>query len=241
MGWSVAQNGEKEMSNGQNGAELRLVTPGMAIGPVAGKRVGSGAIAQNDTIIATRLGWTKEFNNTVSVDPINSAYMPRSGDLIVAVVAEVRNNLWFMNINGSFQGLLPMSLAPWKVEFGAARQHMDVGDVVLARVQEVDECHNVVLTMKGVGLRRLNQGAVESIPVQHVDRVRGENNVLLQRMRDACDCRIMVGENGRAWIEGSSEGIAWARKAIQQLVREGHSKGFETILNEMENKTKGDA
>ena len=51
----------------------------------------------------------------------------------------------------------------------------------------------------------------------------------------------MIGENGRAWIEGSSEGIAWARKAIQQLVQEGHSKGFESILNEMENKTKGDA
>ena len=33
---------------------------------------------------------------------------------------------------------------------------------------------NVVLTMKGVGLRRLNQGTVESIPVQHIDRVRGE-------------------------------------------------------------------
>ena len=101
----------------------------------------------------------------MSVHPIHSAYMPRSGDLIVANVAEVRNNLWFMDINGAFQGLLPMSLAPWKVEFGAARQHMDVGNVVLARVQEVDECHNVVLTMKGVGLRRLNQGAVESIPV----------------------------------------------------------------------------
>ena len=87
----------------------------------------------------------------------------------------------------------------------------------------------------------LTRGAVESIPVQHIDRVRGENNAILQRMRDACDCRIMIGENGRAWIEGSSEGIAWARKAIQQLVQEGHSKGFETILNEMENKTKGDA
>ena len=96
------------MSNGQNGAELRLVTPGMAIGPSAGMRVGSGALAQNDTIIATRLGWVKHLNNTVSVDPINSAYMPRSGDLIVATVAEVRNNLWFMNINGPFQGLLPM-------------------------------------------------------------------------------------------------------------------------------------
>ena len=229
------------MSKGQVGAELRLVTPGMVVGPSSGKRAGSGMIAENNEFIATRVGWLNEQNNVVSVQPINSAYMPRSGDLIVAVVAEVRNNLWFMNINGSFQGLLPMSLAPWKVEFGAARQHMDVGDVVLARVQEVDECHNVVLTMKGVGLRRLNQGAVESIPVQHVDRVRGENNALLQRMRDACDCRIMVGENGRAWIEGSSEGISWARSALQQLVQEGHSKGFETILNEMENKTKGDA
>ena len=241
MGWRVAAFGEKRMSQGQVGAEQRLVTPGMAVGPSAGKRAGSGIIAAEESFIATQLGWLREQNNTVSIDPINAAYMPRSGDLVVGIVAEVRNNLWFLDINGSFQGLLPMSLAPWKVEFGAARQHMDVGDVVLARVQEVDECHNVVLTMKGVGLRRLNQGAVESIPVQHVDRVRGEGNTLLQRMRDACDCRMMVGENGRVWIEGSSEGTAWARRTIQKLVNEGHSKEFETILDEMEKKMKGDA
>ena len=51
----------------------------------------------------------------------------------------------------------------------------------------------------------------------------------------------MVGENGRVWIDGSSEGIAWARKALRCVVDEGHSKAFETILSEMENKTKGDA
>ena len=243
MGRWVAQNGEKEMSNGQNGAELRLVTPGMAIGPIAGKRVGSGAIAQNDTIIATRLGWAKEFNNTVSVDPINSAYMPRSGDLIVAVVAEVRNNLWFMNINGPFQGLLPMSLAPWKVEFGAARQHMGIGDVVLARVQEVDECHNVVLTMKGVGLRRLNQGTVVSVPINHIDRLRGEGNATVQRLRDAADSRIIIGENGRVWIDGDAEGTAWAREAIALTQASGHKTTFEAELSALEQNApkKGDA
>jgi exosome complex component RRP4 len=243
MGCWVAQNGEKEMSNGQNGAELRLVTPGMAIGPIAGKRVGSGAIAQNDTIIATRLGWAKEFNNTVSVDPINSAYMPRSGDLIVAVVAEVRNNLWFMNINGPFQGLLPMSLAPWKVEFGAARQHMGIGDVVLARVQEVDECHNVVLTMKGVGLRRLNQGTVVSVPINHIDRLRGEGNATVQRLRDAADSRIIIGENGRVWIDGDAKGTAWAREAIALTQASGHKTTFEAELSALEQNApkKGDA
>jgi len=231
------------MSQGQIGAELRLVTPGMAIGPLSGKRVGSGALAQNEEIIATRLGWVRELNDTVSVDPINSTYMPRSGDLIIAIVAEVRNNLWFMNVNGPFQGLLPMSLAPWKVEFGAARQHMGIGDVVMARVQEVDECHNVVLTMKGVGLRRLNEGSILSVPVNHVDRIRGNNNETLHRLREICDCRIMVGDNGRVWIDGNAEGTSWARSAIELASKSGHKLSFEAELSALENDApkRGDA
>ena len=241
MGRRLAGFGEKRMSQGQTGAEQRLVTPGMAVGPSAGMRAGSGIIAKNEEFIATRLGWLQEQHNTVSVNPINAAYMPRSGDLVVGVVAEVRNNLWFININGSFQGLLPMSLAPWKVEFGAARIHMDVGDVVLARVQEVDECHNVVLTMKGVGLRKLNQGAVLDVPVQHVDRIRGPSNERLQTLRDLSDCRIMVGENGRVWVDGDSEGIAWSRTALQRVTNEGHKMDFNALMAELEQLNKGDA
>ena len=243
MGWRVAANGEKRMSQGQVGAEQRLVTPGMAVGPSAGKRAGSGIIAAEDSFVATQLGWLRERNNTVSVDPINAAYMPRSGDLVVGIVAEVRNNLWFMNINGPFQGLLPMSLAPWKVEFGAARQHMGIGDVVLARVQEVDECPNVVLTMKGVGLRRLNQGTVVSVPINHIDRLRGEGNATVQRLRDAADCRIIIGENGRVWIDGDAKGTAWAREAIALTQASGHKTTFEAELSALEQNApkKGDA
>ena len=149
MGWRFAVIGEKRMSQGQTGAEQRLVTPGMAIGPSAGKRTGSGIITENDTMIATQLGWLQEKNNTMSVHPIHSAYMPRSGDLVVANVAEVRNNLWFMDINGAFQGLLPMSLAPWKVEYGSTRQHLGIGDAALARVQEVDDRPALRITEPG--------------------------------------------------------------------------------------------
>ena len=231
------------MSQGRSGAEQRLVTPGMAIGPLSGMRVGSGAISHNDEIIATKLGWVREFNGTVSVDPITSPYLPRSGDLIIGNVAEVRNNLWFMDINGSFQGLLPMSLAPWKVEFGQARQHMDIGDSALARVQEVDECHNVVLTMKGVGLRRLSQGAIVEIPVNHIERIRGENNSHLDRMKDISDCRIIIGENGRIWIDGDDTGISWTRDAIQLARLHGHKGNFDSILKKHETTytKKGDA
>ena len=143
------------MSQGQNGAELRLVTPGSAIGPVSGRRVGTGALIQGDEIIATRVGHVRERHGTVSVDPVASCYMPRSGDLVIGTVIEARSNLWFLDINGPFQALLPMSLAPWKVEFGGTRDHADINDSLLMRVQEVDEVQNVVATMKGIGLRRL--------------------------------------------------------------------------------------
>ena len=235
MGWRVGRFGEKRMSKGQVGAEQRLVTPGMVIGPASGKRAGSGTIAENNEFIATRLGWLNERNDVVSVLPINSAYMPRSGDLIIGYVAEVRNNLWFFDVNGPFQALLPMSLAPWKVEYGSTRQHLGIGDAALARIQEVDETHNMVLTMKGVGLRRLNEGAVVSIPVNLIDTLRGENNATLSRIRDATNCRIIVGDNGRVWIHGDAEDMLTSRQLIQTLQQEGHKNTFETAVLALEN------
>ncbi len=235
MGWRVGRFGEKRMSKGQVGAEQRLVTPGMVIGPASGKRAGSGTIAENNEFIATRLGWLNERNDVVSVLPINSAYMPRSGDLIIGYVAEVRNNLWFFDVNGPFQALLPMSLAPWKVEYGSTRQHLGIGDAALARIQEVDETHNMVLTMKGVGLRRLNEGAVVSIPVNLIDTLRGENNATLSRIRDATNCRIIVGDNGRVWIHGDAEDMLASRQLIQTLQQEGHKNTFETAVLALEN------
>ena len=232
---SSGRTGEKRMSKGQVGAELRLVTPGMVVGPSSGKRAGSGMIAENNEFIATKVGWLNEQNNVVSVQPINSAYMPRSGDLIIGFVAEVRNNLWFFDVNGPFQALLPMSLAPWKVEFGAARQHLGIGDAALARIQEVDETHNMVLTMKGVGLRRLNEGAVVSIPVNLIETLRGDNNSTLSRIRDATDCRIIVGDNGRVWIHGDAEAMHVARQLIQTLNEEGHKKTFQSAVEALEN------
>ena len=60
-----------------------------------------------------------------------------------------------------------------------------------------------------------SQGAIVEIPVNHIDRIRGENNSHLDRMKDISDCRIIIGENGRVWIDGDDAGISWTRDAIQ--------------------------
>tara|TARA_B100000886_G_scaffold65255_1_gene40858 strand:- start:3814 stop:4500 length:687 start_codon:yes stop_codon:yes gene_type:complete len=223
------------MSGVLEGAELRLVTPGEAIGASSGARAGSGVIIQNEKLIATKVGWVNERNGVTSINPINSAYMPRSGDLVIGIVESVRNNLWFAEVNGPFNGLLPMSLAPWKVEFGAAREQMDIGDIMLARIQEVDEAHNIVLTMKGVGLRKLKEGVMEEIPINTIAHLRGENNSLLNKLKDASDCRIIVAENGRVWIDGEGDGISFVRSIIEKTRNSGHDSRFtENILEIIE-------
>jgi len=211
---------------------LRLVTPGEAIGASSGVRAGTGTLKQGNEIISTKLGWAKENNGVVFVDPIYSAYLPRSGDLVIGIVESVRNNLWFAEVNGPFNGLLPMSLAPWKVEFGAAREHMDIGDVMLARVQEVDEAHNIVITMKGVGLRKLKEGTVLDLPVNLVKLVRSDNDSILNSLKEASDCRIIVADNGRMWVDGSPENISMVRDAIDLLRSSGHMSNVTDVISQ---------
>jgi exosome complex component RRP4 len=227
------------MNGAAEGAEQRLVTPGEVIGTSLDKRAGIGVLSQGEGMIATRLGWVRENNDTISIDPINSRYTPRSGDLVIGIIEAVRNNLWFADVLGPFNGLLPMSLAPWKVEFGAARQFMDVGDVILARVQEVDESHSVVLTMKGVGLRKLKEGVMSSVPMNLVSKIKGENDENLRALSAASDCRVIVGENGRIWADGNSKGVDLVRKVINLVTKEGHKNTFQQSLSDMIGNTPG--
>ena len=235
MGSPVGRHGDKEMTGAKEGAVQRLVTPGEAIGASSGARAGTGTLKQGDNIISTKLGYAKENNGVLFVEPIYSAYLPRSGDLVVGVIESVRNNLWFAEVNGPFNGLLPMSLAPWKVEFGAAREHMDIGDVMLARVQEVDEAHNIVLTMKGVGLRKLKEGSVLELPVNLIKTIRENNEEILNILKEISDCRIIVGDNGRIWVDGDSANITIARDGIDLIKSMGHESNVLSSIKNFAN------
>jgi len=219
------------MNSEDTGAEQRLVVPGDQIDAPPGSQPGSGVLLRGESLVATKLGRVQVNGDTIHVVPTNTTYIPRSGDLVIGYVEAVMNNLWFLDVNGPFNALLPMSLAPRKVEFGAARQYMDFGDAVMARVMEVDETHSVVTTMKGVGLRKIKEGFIEEIPPHLLSLVIGSNGRTLQRIKEASDCRIVVAQNGRILIDGDAEGMATARSAIDIIVKTGHAPGLHDRLS----------
>jgi len=205
---------------------VRLVHPGERLGAVDGAEAGHGVRRIDGEFVAMRMGTLQKNGNTVAIEPLSSRYMPRAGDLVIGYVEGLSNNLWFVDIGGPFNAILPMSLAPWKVEFGAVRMHMDVGSVILCRVQEVDETHSSVVTMKGMGLRKLKSGSIHDIPPHVIGRVVGKGGSMLQRLKEIGDCRMVIGQNGRVWLDGEPDGVNDVIDALDTIRENAHLPGL---------------
>ena len=118
-----------------------------------------------------------------------------------------------------------MSLGPAKVEFGGTRKVLDIGDSILCRVQEVEETHQSVVTMKGMGLRKIRSGALDELDPHLLGHLIGKGGSFLRAMKMETDCRIVVTDNGRLWIDGDLENILEVRKRIENISSEARIVG----------------
>ena len=131
-----------------------------------------------------------------------------------------------MDIGAPFNAILPLSLGPAKGSFGGLRSVMDVGDAILCRIQEVEENHSSVATMKGMGLRKLKTGSIESVDPHLLGRVIGSKGSNLSELKEETDTRITVADNGRIWIDGEVEGIILAREKLTLMMEAAKVSGY---------------
>jgi len=101
---------------------------------------------------------------------------------------------------------------------------MDIGDAILCRIQEVEETHSSVVTMKGMGLRKIRSGVIEEIAPHLLGLLIGKGGESLRRLKEGTDCRIVVADNGRMWIDGDLDGILDVRESLNSI-SEKHQGG----------------
>jgi exosome complex RNA-binding protein Rrp4 len=73
--------------------------------------------------------------------------------------------------------------------------------------------------MKGMGLRKLKTGAVESVDPHLLGRVIGSKGVNLADLKEKTDTRIIVADNARVWIDGDVVGIISARAELGAMMK----------------------
>ena len=202
--------------------DSQIVVPGDNLGQSGRFEAGHGVLVKNNTLLATKNGKLTIDNNVLNIEPLHTTYTPRPSDLVIGFVEGCTNNIWFIDIGAPFNAILPMSLGPSKASFGSTRQVLDIGEAILCRVQEVEETHSSVVTMKGMGLRKISTGSIDEIDPHFIRYLSRNNNNLLKEIKEVSDCRIITTDNGRIWIDGEVSGIIKVRNKLNNLSENYH-------------------
>lgn len=202
-----------------------LVVPGEQLGDSSFKS-GMGTYRKEGIIYAAQLGIINIRSGFINVIPLGGKYPPRVGDSIIGMVQDVGPSNWMVDINCPYTAFLHVNETQWKVDFGAAGQFLSIGDIILAKIGQVDETRRVNLTMKEQGLRKMTNGQITKIAHSKVPRVIGKGGSMISLLKEHTGCKIFVGQNGVIWIDGELEGIRKAAAAISLIDSGTHLHGL---------------
>ncbi|MCX8206179.1 MAG: exosome complex protein Rrp4 [Candidatus Micrarchaeota archaeon] len=191
----------------------RIVYPGYKL---ADKKLsGRGVYYEGGASYAALVGF---FDDEAGVlIPLEGAYEPEVGDLLVGFVSDIKPNGYRI-----YTGL-PNNTFMSSKDF---RDPLDVGDIIIAKVREVDELKDISL----VDPVLLKGGNVIRISPVKVPRVIGKKGSMLMQIKEATGSNIVVGKNGWIWISGGNEYLA--TRAILKIEAEAHTSGLTDRIAE---------
>ncbi len=208
----------------------QIVVPGEEIN-LEGKP-GRGVFVENGKIYSAYLGIVEQRAGYVNVIPLSGCYIPKKGDKVIGKIVDIAPLNWVVDINAPYYAPLHVNDVPWRVEIGDTGRYLGIGDVILAKVSNVNELGQVWITMKEQGLRKLEGGHIVKISPTKVPRVIGKNGSMIQMIKEYTKCKIYVGQNGMIWISGSPDDIIKVIKAIRLIEKEAHTYGLTDKIKE---------
>jgi exosome complex component RRP4 len=222
--------------------EREVVIPGDLLGEDP-KLASHGTYVQDGKVYSANYGLVDR-RRDIKVIPLSGRYIPARGDLVIGKVNDVTRSNWIVDINSPYEGLLHVSEFPERVDQDNMSRYLHVGELVIAKVADVDPSMKVELTLREEHLRVLRLGRVIDISHVKIPRVIGRNGSMISMLKKELDCSIFVGQNGRIWLRGDEKMVDLAIRTIFKIEREAHTSGLtdkikEYLKNELEEMRKG--
>ena len=201
---------------------------------------GFGTYREGENIHAGRMGLVNIDGRAIKLISLSGKYLPKRGDTIIGRIEDVAFSGWRVDMSCAYSAMLSITEATSEfIPKGAdLTKYMDVGDYIIAKITNVTSQILVDLTMKGPGLRKLGTGRILEVNTNKVPRIIGKQGSMVSMIKQATDCRILVGQNGIVWIQGEPAGELIAVEAIEKIERESHISGLtDRIKAFLEEKT----
>ncbi len=220
-----------------------LVVPGQLIAE-GGYHVREGAYREGKQVYASVVGLADLRGEDIRIIPLQGRYIPKPGDVVIGVVVDSHYSGWILDMNSPYTGNLFVSdLLQRKVDLVREdiSQYLGMGDVVVAKVKDVDERMRVRLEAGEPGMGRVKKGKLVEISPAKVPRVIGKKGSMLNTLRDVGECKLRVGQNGRIMIWGKNPRMINAVvEALLMIEREAHISGLTDRVHLMLEKIKSE-
>ncbi len=177
-----------------------------------------------------------ESQKTIKVIPLEGYYYPQADDIVVGVIRSVGLTSWEVDIRAPFPGILYASdflgraVNPAKEDL---TDYLDVGDVIVAKVEVFDRTRDPLLSTKGKGLGKVTKGAIVEISPVKVPRVIGKKGSMQAMIEGETGCKLTIGRNGRIVIDCPNQDLREiVIMAIRKIEREAHIPGLTDRIKE---------
>ena len=218
----------------------KYVIPGDVV-TVGSFRPEQNVILEQDKIIATAVGISEIYDDSVKVIPLTGKYIPKINDLVIGKVISHNSLSWELDINSYYVGFLPAQDV-----FGRNfSSHTDdltsklrSGDLVATRIANFDRTRDPLVTISDRDLGKIDSGHLVEISPSKVPRLIGKRGTMIQTIEVATSAVITIGQNGRVVVSCESpEGLLKAKTAIQMVNEKAHVANLtDQVKNMLESK-----
>ncbi|MEM1687603.1 MAG: exosome complex RNA-binding protein Rrp4, partial [Zestosphaera sp.] len=173
---------------------------------------------------------------SLKVIPLKGSYYPKVGDVVIGIVSDVGLTNWELDIRAPFPGTLyavdylGRAVNPSKENL---KDFLDVGDVVVGKVEVFDRTRNPVISTKGKEFGKVVDGALVEINPVKVPRLIGKKGSMQSLIESETNCKLIIGNNGRVIVlceDKQYEDIVV--RAIRKIEVEAHISGLTDRVKE---------
>ncbi|USN45681.1 MAG: RNA-binding protein [Candidatus Woesearchaeota archaeon] len=218
--------------------ERAIVVPGELIAEGMDFLPSTGTYRANDHIIANRLGLLQVSGKVVKTVPLSGVYQPKKNDVVIGKVIDVLISGWRVDIGGAYSAVIGLKDGTFDfVARGAdLTKYFCIDDYAAVKITNVTSQNLIDISAKGQGLGKLTGGRLITVNSAKVPRVIGKSGSMVSLLKRATGCRIVVGQNGLIWINGTPEEEYVVVGAIRMIEKYAHISGLtnrvETYLKE---------
>ena len=214
----------------------KYVIPGDVIttGPF---RPEQNVMLDGEKIIATAVGISEIYDDSVKVIPLTGKYIPKIDDLVIAKVNSHTSLSWELDINSCYVGFLPAQDVFGR-DFSAHADELTskskTGDLVAARIANFDRTRDPLVTISDRDLGKIDSGVLIAISPSKVPRLIGKRGSMIQMIEQATDAAVTIGQNGWVVVScDSPEGLLKAKTAIEMVNEKAHVANLTDQVKEM--------